>query len=320
MVLGILAVGIGAVVAGVGIFRGSSKLGKAAESTADHIGNALESIAGDLTDLKTYVIKEMGPTITETLLQLQQLLGQFKVLATRAEELIITGTFAIKILAVTLLLSCALICKYIASETERGYVRLAAFHRRRSIALKTEKIVLCLLYYLFLCMAIVIALHLVEDVSQFTWPKQFPIIIIIPSIATLGMCLQHILGILKEIWKLINQLVYCVFGFPVNLFKNPFTSGLRYYNNASILLSIAVAFVILPLYSFALAFVLLTVESYLKRNVTPFQTLLASYVIFVITALAVYVIWMLFLRGLIRPAWAFTARRKYHKMRKKLFR
>ncbi len=303
MVFGVLA-GLGAIIGGVGIFRGSSKVGKAAESTADHTGRALESITNDVKELKTYIVKEIGPQINETLLRFQQVLDRF-------EELVITGTVATKILALTLLLCAILICKYIASEIERDCVRSKGFQRRRSVALKPEQIIVCLLYYICLFMAIVMAFHLVTEVTQMTWPKHFPIIIIIPSIATLSMCLQHIVGIFKAIWKLIKQLIYCVFGLPINLFRNPLTSGFTYYSNSSVPVSIAVAFVILPLYSFALAFLLGAVEYYLKRKVSPFQTVLASYVLFIITALAVYVIWMLFLRAFVRPMWAFTARRNY---------
>ena len=119
MVFGVLA-GLGAIIGGVGIFRGSSKVGKAAESTADHTGRALESITNDVKELKTYIVKEIGPQINETLLRFQQVLDRF-------EELVITGTVATKILALTLLLCAVLICKYIASEIERDCVRSKGF-------------------------------------------------------------------------------------------------------------------------------------------------------------------------------------------------
>ena len=120
MVFGVLA-GLGAIIGGVGIFRGSSKVGKAAESTADHTGRALESITNDVKELKTYIVKEIGPQINETLLRFQQVLDRF-------EELVITGTVATKILALTLLL-CAVFSIDMQIHCIRNRKRLCTFKR-----------------------------------------------------------------------------------------------------------------------------------------------------------------------------------------------
>lgn len=312
MVLGLIVGAIGTIVAGVGIYRGSSKIGKAAESTADHTGRALQSISNDLKELKTYLVQEIGPNVSNTLLRFQRLLHQLNVLAIRVEEFVVTGTFATKILALTLLLSAALICKYIASEIERGDARSSAFQTRRSVTFKLETIIVYFLYYICLSLASVLAIHLLTDISQISWPIHFPIIIIIPSIATLSMCFHHVVNILNTIWKLAKQVFYYVFELPIYLHKKTLTSGFTYYSSSSILLSISVAFVILPLYSISFGFFFAAVEHVLKRNVSPMQTVIASYFIFIIIALVVYVIWALFLRTLVRPTWAFTARRNYH--------
>ena len=245
--LGAIGLGIGAVVAGAGIFKGSSKIGKAAESVAGQTDRALQSISKDLNELKTYLVKEIGPNVNETLLRFQQLLDEFKDLAIKAEELIVTGTFATKILALTLLLSAVLICKYIASEIERANARSAAFQRRRSVAYKLETMIVFFLYCICLSIALVLAIHLLTEISHITWPINFPIIIIIPFIATLTMFFQYVIYIFKAIWKLVKQVCYYVFGLPINLHKETLTSGFTYYNNFSIILSISVAFVILPL-------------------------------------------------------------------------
>ena len=158
-------------------------------------------------------------------------------------------------------------------------------------------------------MALVLAIHLLTEISHITWPINFPIIIIIPSIATLTMFFQYVIHILKAIWKLVKQVCYYVFGLPINLHKETLTSGFTYYNNFSIILSISVAFVILPLYSFSLAFFFEVQEHLLKRKVSPLRIVIASYFIFLIIALVVYCIWGLFLRTVLRRMWAFTVRR-----------
>ena len=84
--------GLGVVMAGFGMFKGGSKVGEAAESSADHVGRALDSISNDVKELKTYFIREFGPNVTATLVRFQQVLG-------RADELIITWTFATKCVA-----------------------------------------------------------------------------------------------------------------------------------------------------------------------------------------------------------------------------
>ena len=69
MVWGVIGLGIGAVLAGAGIFKGSSKIGKAAESVAGQTDRALHSISKNLNELKTYLVKEIGPNVNETLLR-----------------------------------------------------------------------------------------------------------------------------------------------------------------------------------------------------------------------------------------------------------
>ena len=46
--------GLGVVMAGFGMFKGGSKVGEAAESSADHVGRALDSISNDVKELKTF--------------------------------------------------------------------------------------------------------------------------------------------------------------------------------------------------------------------------------------------------------------------------
>ena len=303
-VLGLLSAGLvvvlGVVMAGFGILKGGYKVGEAAESTADHAGRALDAISNDVNELKTNFIREIGLNVTATLVRFQEVLG-------RADELIITWTFATKFVALLAWLSAVLVCKKIASEnsnTRRG--------RNRLVLVTLEELILQFLYWTFMLMVLVLAVHLVGETCQIAWPRNIPLIFIIPSMTTLGLCLQHLVAIFKAIWKFTMRITYWIFGLPFDLFRRPASTGYTYYANSSILLSTIVCTIVLPLYSFALFFLMTFFESFLKRRkISPFQTVLASYVIFVVTALVVCGIWAFFHRFFIRPAWAFSAKRNY---------
>ena len=71
------------------------------------------------------------------------------------------------------------------------------------------------LYWACLLMAVVLVLHLVQeifnvaDVSSF-WPANIPFIIIIPSLATAAVVLQYLTDIIRVIAGAVLLLVYCV--------------------------------------------------------------------------------------------------------------
>ena len=224
----------------------------------------------------------------------------------RADELIITWTFATKCVALLACLSAALVCKKIASENSNR-----RWGRNRSVSVTLEELIIQFLYWTFMLTVLILAVHLVGETCQIAWPRNIPLIFIIPSMTTLGLCLQHLVAIFKAIWKFTMRITYWIFGLPFDLFRSPASTGYTYYTNSSILLSTIVGTIILPLYSFALFFLMTFFESFLKRKISPFQTVLASYVIFVVTALVVCGIWAFFHRFFIRPAWAFSAKRNY---------
>ena len=230
--------------AGFGMFKGGSKVGEAAESIADHAGRALDSISNDVKELKTYFIREFGPNVTATLVRFQQVLG-------RADELIITWTFATKCVALLACLSAALVCKKIASENSNR-----RWGRNRSVSVPLEELILQFLYWTFMLTVLVLAVHLVGETCQIAWPRNIPLIFIVPSMTTLGLCLQHLVAIFKAIWKFTMRITYWIFGLPFDLFRSPASTGYTYYANSSILLSTIVCTIILPLYSFALFFLI----------------------------------------------------------------
>lgn len=89
-----------------------------------------------------------------------------------------------------------------------------------------EGVFLQFLFWACLLMAVVLVLHLVQEifhvanVSSF-WPSNIPFIIIIPSAATAAVVLQYLSDIVHTIASAILFLFYGAFGLPVTLMVNP---------------------------------------------------------------------------------------------------
>ena len=137
-------------------------------------------------------------------------------------------------------------------------------------------------------MALVLTLHLFGESA---WLSKAPLIFIIPCIAILGMFLQQLLANFKAIWKFTMRITYWIFGLPYDLFWSPASNGYIYYANSSILLSTIVNTITLLLYSFARLSLINCIEYFVERKISLYRTVLASYIIFVVTALVVYGIW-----------------------------
>lgn len=69
MVFAAIAAGVGALAAGVGLFRGASRAGKAAQTVAGSTDRFLASIAGDVKEVKTVLVTEVWPAMNVTLMR-----------------------------------------------------------------------------------------------------------------------------------------------------------------------------------------------------------------------------------------------------------
>ena len=149
--LGFLAVagGLGALMVGLRIWEGGSKVGKAAESTADHARRALDSISNDVNEMKT-----IGGKAAESI-------------SNDVNEMKTICIFATKFVALLVCLLAALVCEKIASENSNR-----RRESNRSVSVTLEEPILQFLYWTFMLMAPVLALHLVWETCQITWPRK----------------------------------------------------------------------------------------------------------------------------------------------------
>lgn len=299
MVLGIAA-GIGAVLAGVGIYKGSSRAGKAAQSVADSTAETLAALRNDVKQVRTFLIEEAWPDVNTTLVKFQGVLD-------RAEELILTLTFTTKVLALLIFLCAALVCKHILSK----YARQKTTKRGESgITVTLEEVFLQLMYWICLLMAGVLVFHLIGEVLHITWPNRIPFLVIIPSLTMLGVCLQYLMQIVNAILMAIMVIIYYSIGLPFNLIWNPIFKGSHYTRYSSILSTLL--FILYILLYFLIPYLpMLYLKEFLRSQNSVLEVVLVVFVVFYVTAIIIHIVGEALLFMCVRPMWAFFAKRSH---------
>lgn len=299
MVLGIAA-GIGAVLAGVGIYKGSSRAGKAAQSVADSTGETLAALRNDVKQIRTFLIEEAWPDVNATLVRFQKVLD-------RTEELILTATFTTKVLALLIFLCAALVCKHILSKNARQKTSLK---RESGITVTLEEVFVQLIYWICLLMAGVLVFHLIGEVLHITWPNRIPFLVIIPSLTILGTCLQYLMQIINAILMAIVVIFYYSIGLPFNMIWSPVFKGSCYTRSFSILSTLLFMLYIL-LYGLVLYLPLLYLREFIKSQNSVLEVVLVVYVVLYVTAIAINIVGEALLFMCVRPMWAFFAKRSH---------
>lgn len=293
--IGTIAAGAGALAAGIGVFRGASRAGKAAETVASSTDRFLASIAGDVKEVKTVLVTEVWPAMNVTLMRFNGVLLD-------AQRFIETGTFTTKALTLLILLCSVLVCKYITT-TPRMPTRN---RKRRSVTF--QEVAVQFVSWLCLLMAGVLVCHLITEIGQITSPPGSIPFFIIPSFSMLIVCLQYTKHILKAFLKLVILICYCTIGFPIDLFKSPAEKASRY--SFSIILSSLLFPAIILSYGLISFFATLILKGLFKRQRPLSEKIFLAYIYFYIAALAIYFI-MEIVMIIIRGLWAFLARRRY---------
>ena len=286
---------------------------RAAKSIASDTGRTMAAMREDVREIKEHLIREVWPRVNGTLDDVQAVLRETQTFVT-------TGTFTVKVLAL-LLIVCALYIirkQRISLEWHRNayrYSKARVGGNSVDIVRVLEGAFLQFLFWACLLMAVVLVLHLVQEmfhvanVSNF-WPTNIPFIIIIPSAATAAVVLQHLTEIVHTIASAILLLFYGVFGLPVVLAANPVSKGSCYTQTSKLLTVVVIATTIL-LYIVTASFpVLYLWEVYqLKQPVLEFGLLV--YLVFFATAIAINIMGEVMLIVLIKPLWSFMARSHY---------
>lgn len=298
MVLGIIsavAAGAGALVGGFGLFQGASRAGKAAQAVAANTDRFLISIADDVKEVKTVLIREVWPAMNVTLMKFNDVLLD-------AQRFIETGTFATKALTLLILLCTVLVCKYILT-TSRMPTRDG---RRDSVTL--QEVAVQFVSWMCLLMAGTLVCHLITEIGQITSPGSIPFIFVFPSFSTLMVCLRYIKHIVRAVFKLLILICYCIIGFPVDQFRSPAKKASCY--RSSFLLSTILFSAIILSYGLIAYFSTLIINDLFKRQRPLPEKIFLGYIGFYIAAIAIHFI-MEIVMIIIRRLWAFSAKRRY---------
>ena len=119
---------------------------------------------------------------------------------------------------------CAILKKQVTAVEWRrnSYWQSPAGGSSGAVVLAIEGIILKFLLWSCLLMAVVFVIDLLQQVFlvadiQGLWPDNIPLIIIIPSLATVAVVLQHIGDIMHAIVGMVLLLIYAVFVLPLSL-------------------------------------------------------------------------------------------------------
>ena len=258
------------------------------------------------------MLKEVWPRVNETLTDVQALVRE-------TQTFVITGTFAVKILALLLIVCILYILKKQITTIEwrrSTYWQSPAYRAKGggsggspgAAVLAMESVFLQFLFWVCLLMAVVLGLHLVQEMFVIAnvrnlWPANIPFIIIIPSVATVAVVLQHIADIIHGIANIILLLVYILIGLPLSLSVGPVVHGSQYAKTSHLLLSVTLLTIPFLYLAIAVFPMLYLREVFQLGQMSLFEFALLVYLVFFATAIVVNILGEVVLKVLIRPLW-----------------
>ena len=276
------------------MFKG---VNRAAESLAADTGRVMAEIREDVRQVKDRLLTEVLPNVQELIKDTQ--------------TFVVTGTFTIKVLALLLIVLVLYVLKKQMTPHKNTKSRSKArsvVSNAEDLVLSLESIFLTLIFWTCLLMAIVLAIHLVQEIFHIAnvgsfWPANFPFIVVIPSLATVAVILQHMRAIILAISNAILLLVYLLFGLPLTMTFHPISAGISYAQSSALLF-----FVILitgpALYCVILILPVCYLKEVYKLNFSLVEFILLAYLIFFVTSIVINIMTEVLLKILIRPLWS----------------
>lgn len=303
MVLGLVAA-LGVGLAGWGIYKGSTDAGRAAKRAGQGAEDTLRTLSKEMTQMRVFLTQTAWPEVNKTMIHFRRVLD-------RADVFLVTSTFAVKVLA----LLFALCAAYVTHKLISGRTYTPRWQRRRnSLTAAIENTILQTVYCLCLVLAVVLALQLVRDLFDVSWPRSIPFVILIPSLTTLAILYQHLMVTVKAILTLLRFIPYVIIEVPINMGLDPVAKGSCYMQTVPPL-QFGICVIYLVLYSFVpygayslMVYLTQSEESILK-------CMLIGYGVFYVATAVMYVIGVFIISQLIRPIWAFIARRNLERNR-----
>ena len=282
-----------------GLRRASRRIG----NLADRAGDVLEGIKDDVRDIKDFFKEKVERAWPD----IEHIFNQTQIVLDRVENFLVMGTFMEKVLTLVFALFAVLITMKLLSMNSLNN------NRRRNNALSIfyvlGHVILQTIHFLSLILALMLAILIIGDIFEFTWPNSIPFIIIIPSLATVCAVLRSIREIVNTIGMLIRYVLYLIIELPINLFCNPVSRGLNYTKSSYLLTTILLIFYAVLYFVVSFFPVQLFLREVNESKITSILTIaLLGYVIFYLTSVVTYILGCLILRYCIRPIWGFYAR------------
>lgn len=289
MVLGLVAA-LGVGLAGYGIFKGSTDVGKAVKRAGGGAEETLQTISREVTAMRMFFTETAWPEFNKTLIRVQGVL-------VRADTFFVTSTL--------LVFLCA---TFVTHKLISGRNFTSQWQKRgnyiNSFATTIESIILQVIYYLCLASSLVLLLQLVRELVNTSQLNSFPVVVLIPSLTTLAILYQY----LKAFLTLLRYIPYIIIELPISMSMEPVTKGSGYMKTI-LPLQLLMCIIYLILYSFIpygaywiLVYVWASEKSVLK-------CILFAYGVFYAATITLSVIGAVIISYLIRPVWAFQARR-----------
>ena len=290
-----IAVGAGALLGGVGLFRGGSKVGNAAQSMAHQTDQTLKNLTAEVQHMREFVIKEAWPEINATLVKLHGTLHH-------VDNFLLTATDSLPIIvraiAIPLLIYAALLCFSLLSKISRR---------------SAERIVVIILYYMSLFLALFLMVNLIRDILAFERPHNVTVyIIIIPAVGVVIEAIRDLWYSIKHFPERFAELFAEIFiRWPICLFFSPILNGQKYnrYNFPILYLFIFSFYCIFwGGMCFIMGYWLLAYLTELNRMYPPWKMALICYGVFYAAAFLINLITLILISAMIRPSWAYCAR------------
>ena len=295
-----IAVGAGALLGGVGLFRGGSKVGNAAESMAHQTDQTLKVLTAEVQHMREFVIKEAWPEINATLVKLHGTLHH-------VDDFLLTATDSLPIIvraiAIPLLVYTALLCLSLQSNISRR---------------SAERIIVIILYYMSLFLALFLMVNLIRDILAFERPHNVTVyIIIIPAIGVVIEAVRDLWYTVKHFPERFAELfAEVVVRQPICWFFSPMINGQKYNKyNFPILYLVVFSFccILWGGLCCTMAYWSLAYLIELNRMYSPWKMALICYAVFYALAFLVNLITLILISLMIRPSWAYYAKMQHIK-------
>ena len=293
MVLGLIAAaGVG--LAGYGIFKGSTDAGRAAKRAGRGAEMTLQAISQEVKQMRVFLTETAWPDVNRTLIHFREVLD-------RANVFLDTSTFTVKVLALLLFLCAAFVTHKLASGRHRWQLR---GRNHNSVAETIENTILQLIYCLCLVSSLVLILQLLKELVNISQLNTFPIVVVIPSLTTLAILYQH----LKAFLVLLRYIPYLVVELPIAKGMDPVTKGSGYMRTI-LPLQLLMCIIYLTLYSFIPLGAYWILDYLWQSEKSTLKCILLAYCVFYATTIVLSLAGAFIISQLIRPVWAFQARR-----------